>query len=103
MKTTLGKSLAMPLCAMLLTSFALAPAAEARGERGGGGGDRGAARAGGGDRGAARAGGGGQANRAQINNANRDVRANNVRSTSTNNVNRARSEEHTSELQSPLN
>src|SRR5574337_141122 len=88
MKTILGKSLARPLCVVLLASFALAPVAEAQ-ERGGRGGDRGAARGGGGgDRAAAR-GGGAQANRAQINNTNRDARATNVRNTSSNNVNRA--------------
>lgn len=56
------------LTVLTLSSFAIVPVAEARGGVGGGGANRG-----GGDR--------------QVNNSNRDVRANNVRNTSVNNVN----------------
>lgn len=67
---------AIPLAVLAISSFALAPIAEARdGGRGGGGGHRAAANA---DRG----GGGGR----QIDNSRRDVRSNNVRNTSVNNV-----------------
>ena len=76
MKKTFSKIFLAPLTVLVLTSFALAPIAEAG--RGGGGGG---ARAGGGG---AHAGGGG--NR-QINNDRADVRTNNVRNTSVNNVN----------------
>lgn len=75
MKKSFSKFFLAPLTVLVLASFALAPVAEAG--RGGGGG--GGARAGGG----AHAGGGDR----QINNSNRDVRANNVRNTSVNNVN----------------
>ena len=76
MKKSYGKLLAVPLAALVLSSLVLAPIAEARdGGRGGGG--HAAARAGGGARGGDR----------QIDNSRRDVRANNVRSTSVNNVN----------------
>lgn len=76
MKKTYGNLLVAPLAALVLSSFVLAPIAEARdGGRGGGG--HAAARAGGGARGGDR----------QIDNSRRDVRANNVRSTSVNNVN----------------
>lgn len=61
------------LAAFVLVGFAMAPAAEAARAGGGGG-----ARAGG--------GGGGSSSR-QVNNSNRDVRTNNVRNTSVNNVN----------------
>ena len=71
MKKSFSKLFLAPLTVLVLTSFAMAPVAEARG--GGGGG----ARAGGGH------GGGGAK---QVNNSSRDVRANNVRSTSVNNV-----------------
>jgi len=77
MKKSFSKFFLAPLTVLVLTSFALAPIAEAG--RGGGGGG---ARAGGGG---AHAGGGG--NR-QINNDRADVRTNNVRNTSVNNVNR---------------
>lgn len=77
MKKSFSKFFLAPLTVLVLTSFALAPIAEAG--RGGGGGG---ARAGGGG---AHAGGGG--NR-QINNNRADVRTNNVRNTSVNNVNR---------------
>ena len=79
MKKSFSKLFLAPLTVLVLASFAMAPVAEARG--GGGGGGGGGARAGGGG---ARAGGGGSAK--QVNHANRDVRANNVRSTSVNNV-----------------
>jgi hypothetical protein len=74
MKKTFSKLFLAPLTVLVLASFAMAPVAEARG---GGG------HAGGGG-GGARAGGGGGAK--HVNNTNRDVRANNVRSTSVNNV-----------------
>jgi len=74
MKNSFKKRFVTPLAALILTSFVLAPIAEARG--GGGGGAR--ASAGGG-------GGGGQ-----INNSQRDVRTNDVRNTSVNNVNSSR-------------
>jgi hypothetical protein len=68
----------IPLIVLVLPSFAMIPVAEAvdRGGHGGGG-----ARAGGGG-----AGGGGRPN-VQANNSRADVRTNNVRSTSVNNVN----------------
>ena len=70
-----------PLAALVLASFALTPVAEAAGGgRGGGGG--GGARAGGS---AGAAGGGRQT--AQVNSGRADVRTNDVRSTSVNNVN----------------
>jgi len=85
MKNTFNKRFAMPLAVLVLTSFALAPIAEARGGGGGGGGAR--AGAGGGGGGArASAGGGGR----QIDNSQRDTRTNNVRNTSVNNVNASR-------------
>ena len=82
MKKSFSKFFLAPLTVLVLASFAMAPIAEARGGGHGGGGH---ARAGGGGGGHARAGGGG--GHKQVNNANRDVRANNVRSTSVNNVN----------------
>ena len=75
MKKSFSKLFLAPLTVLVLASFAMAPVAEARGGGGGHGG--------GGGGGGARAGGGGAK---QVNNANRDVRANNVRSTSVNNV-----------------
>ena len=79
MKKSFSKLFLAPLTVIVLASFAMAPVVEARGggHGGGGGGGHAGARAGG--------GGGGGGNR-QINNSNRDVRANNVRSTSVNNV-----------------
>lgn len=71
MKKSFSKLFLAPLTVLVLASFVMAPVAEAA--RGGGGG----ARAGGGH-----AGGGAK----QVNNSNRDVRTNNVRSTSVNNV-----------------
>jgi len=70
MKKSFSKLFLAPLTVLVLASFALAPVAEAA--RGGGGGG-------------ARAGGGGGGAK-QVNNSNRDVRANNTRSTSVNNV-----------------
>ena len=91
MKKSFSQLFLVPLTVVVLGSFALAPVAEARGGGGGGGGERGGgggggAHAGGGG-GGARASGGGGGNRQQVNNSNRDVRANNVRNTSVNNVN----------------
>jgi len=68
-----------PLAVLVLGSVALAPSAEAVGNKGGGGG--------GGGRDARGGGGGGAAPKAQVNNSNKDVRTNNVRNTSVNNVN----------------
>ena len=76
MKRSFSKLFLAPLTVLALASFAMAPVAEARGGGGGGGGHAGA-RAGG--------GGGGGGNR-QVNSSSRDVRANDVRSTSVNNV-----------------
>ena len=84
MKKSFSKLFLAPLTVLVLASFAMAPVAEARGGGGGGHGGGGAhagAHAGGGG-GGARAGGGDR----QVNNSNRDVRANNTRSTSVNNV-----------------
>ena len=67
MKKSISKFFLAPLTVLVLASFAMAPVAEARG--GGGGG----AYAGGGNR--------------QVNNSHADVRTNNVRNTSVNNVN----------------
>jgi hypothetical protein len=99
MKRSFGKLLTASLAALVLASFAMAPYADAA-ARGGGGGGGGGARAAGGGGGAARtaSGGGGGARAAgagsgaarqsaQIDNSKVDARANNVRSTSVNNVN----------------
>ena len=72
MKKSFSKLFLAPLTVLVLASFAMAPVAEARG--GGGGGDRYHAR------------GGDGCGAKQVNNTNRDVRANNVRSTSVNNT-----------------
>jgi hypothetical protein len=64
-----------PLIVLVLAGFALAPVAEAVGDGGRGGG------------GARTGGGGGARQNVQANNNKADVRANNVRSTSVNNVN----------------
>ena len=77
MKKSFSKLFLAPLTVLVLASFAMAPVAEARGGGGGGGG-------GGAPVVAAVRGGGGGAK--QVNNSNRDVRANNTRSTSVNNV-----------------
>jgi len=74
MNTAYGKGLGVALAALVLTSIAVTPVADAAGRYGGGG------RHGG--------GGGGQVHaRTQINNSRADVRTNHVRSTSVNNVN----------------
>ena len=83
MKNSFSKLFLTPLIVLVLASFAVAPVAEAAG-RGGHGGGGGHAGGGGG----ARAGGGGGAkHNVQANNSRADVRTNNVRSTSVNNVN----------------
>ena len=74
MKKTFSKLFLAHLTVLVLASFAMAPVVEARGDGGGRGG------------GGARGGGGGGGSAKQVNHANRDVRANNVRSTSVNNV-----------------
>src|SRR5215469_17485172 len=84
MKAPFSKLLAGPLVVLALSSFVLAPMADAAGRGGGGGGAR---AGGGGGGGGARASGGGQRQAAQVNNSRADVRTNNVRSTSVNNVN----------------
>lgn len=86
MKKTFNTLFLASLTAFVLVGFTMAPAAEAA-RAGGGGGARAAGGGGGGARatGATRAGGGGDSR--QINNSNRDVRTNNVRNTSVNNVN----------------
>lgn len=70
MNKKISKFLVAPLSALLLSSFVLAPVAEARG-----GGGRQAAN------------GGGNRNNVKVNNNSRDVRSTNVRNTSVNNVN----------------
>src|SRR5262249_8571091 len=87
MKRSFGKLILASLAALVLASFAMAPFAEAAagGGRGGGGGAR--AGATGGGAGARAAAGGGARQTAQVNNSRTDVRTNNVRSTSVNNVN----------------
>ena len=62
------------LAVVVVAGLALAPVVDAADKRGGGGG--------------ARAGGGGAKQSRQVNNSKKDVRTNNVRSTSVNNVNR---------------
>jgi hypothetical protein len=83
MKTMPGRLLPASIVVLVLASFAMTPLAIA--DRGGHGGG---ARAAGGHAGGggARAGGGGRQN-VQVNNSRADVRTNNVRSTSVNNVN----------------
>ena len=76
MKNAFSKLFLTPLIVLVLASFAMAPVAEAAGGGGHGGGG---ARAGG--------GGGGARQNVQVNNSRADVRTNNVRSTSVNNVN----------------
>ena len=70
MKKSFSKFFVAPLAALVLASFVMVPVAEARGGGRGGGGH-----------GGAHAGGGGHK---KVNNSHRDVRANNVRSTSAN-------------------
>ena len=79
-----GKLLPASLAALVLTSFSIAPDADAAAARGGGGGG---ARAAGGGGGARAGGGGGARQSAQVDNSRADARTNNVRSTSVNNVN----------------
>jgi hypothetical protein len=78
MNKSISKLFLASLAALVLASFAMTPVAEAA--RGGGGGG-GGARAGGGG------GGGGARQNAQVNNSRADVRTNDVRNTSVNNVN----------------
>jgi len=85
MKASFSPWLVATLVVLALSSSMLAPIADAAGRGGGGGG--GARAGGGGGGGGARAGGGGQRQAAQVNNSRADVRTNNVRSTSVNNVN----------------
>ena len=85
MKNSFSKLFLAPLLVLAVASLVIAPVAEARGGGGGGGGG-GGARAGGGG-GGDRAGGGGGRQNVQANNNKADVRTNNVRSTSVNNVN----------------
>jgi hypothetical protein len=97
MNTSFGKLLQASLAAVVLTSFAVAPYADAAAARGGGGGGGGGgARAGGagGGGGRAAAGGGARAaggaggrQSAQVSDSKADARTNNVRSSSVNNVN----------------
>jgi hypothetical protein len=83
MTQSFGRWFLAPLFALALASFAAAPLAEAAGRGGHGGG--GGAHAGGGG---ARAGsGGGGSRNVHASNSRADVRTNNVRSTSVNNVN----------------
>ena len=81
-----GKLLPASLAALVLTSFSIAPDADAAAARGGGGGGARAAGGGGGAR-AGGGGGGGARQSAQVDNSRADARTNNVRSTSVNNVN----------------
>ena len=84
MTQSFGKLFLTVVAALVLTSVALVPLADARGGGGGGGGG---ARGGGGDRAHAGGGGGGGRQNVQANNNRADARTNNVRSTSVNNVN----------------
>ncbi|MFZ4285119.1 hypothetical protein [Variovorax sp. HJSM1_2] len=79
MKLSLKSASSALVAALFLSSLSYVPGAEARGERGGGGGGGGHAARGGGGGGGAHAGGGGG--------RSVDARANNVRSSSVNNVN----------------
>jgi hypothetical protein len=80
MKTSISKLVVASCTAVVLASFVMAPIAEAQRRGGGGGGGGAAARTGGAGSGSARQG-------AQVNNSRADVRTNDVRSTSVNNVN----------------
>jgi hypothetical protein len=73
------------LAVLVVAGLALAPVADAADKRGGGGGAR-ASGGGAGGGGGARAGGGAK-QKPQVNNSKKDVRTNNVRNTSVNNVN----------------
>jgi len=68
MKNSFSRLLVAPLAVLVMGSVALAPFAEAAGKKGGGG--------------------GGAKPKAQVNNSKKDVRTNNVRNTSVNNVNK---------------
>jgi hypothetical protein len=85
MKRSFGKLLQASLAAVVFTSLATAPYADAAAARGGGGGGGGARAAAGG--GARAAGGAGGRQSAQVNDSKADARTNNVRSSSVNNVN----------------
>ena len=83
-----GKFPLAVLAALVLASVAVVPLADARGGGGGGGGGGGARGGGGGGAHAGGGGGGGGGRQnVQANNNRADVRTNNVRSTSVNNVN----------------
>ena len=81
MNISYGKGLGAALAALVLTSVAVTPVADATGRFGGGGGGGGGGRHGGGG------GGGARERTAQVNNSRADVRTNQVRNTSVNNVN----------------
>jgi hypothetical protein len=72
MKNSFSKLLLAPAAFLVLLTLAMPPIADAAGKRGGAG---------------AHAGGGAAKKKPQINNRNKDVRTNNVRKTSVNNVN----------------
>jgi hypothetical protein len=84
MKTTPGRLLPASVVVLVLASVAMTPVADAADRGGHGGGARAAGGHAGG--GGARASGGGRQN-VQVNNSRADVRTNNVRSASVNNVN----------------
>lgn len=77
MTNSFSKLFLAPMAVLVAVGLVIAPLAEAAGNRGGGGAG---ARAGGG-------GGGGAKQRPQVNNNKQDVRTNNVRNASVNNVN----------------
>ncbi len=95
MQRPFGRLLPAAFAALVVASFAMAPYADAAGDRGAGaaGGVAAAAvaaaraPAGGGGGGGAQAAGGGARQSAQVNNSRADTRTNNVRSGSVNNVN----------------
>ncbi|CAG4928536.1 hypothetical protein [Paraburkholderia saeva] len=89
MKNAFGRLLLTPLAVFILASFALVPEAGAQGRAGGGGARQHAAGGGGGGARAQAASHNGARN-TQVNNSRADVRTNNVRSTSVNNVNAQR-------------
>jgi len=90
MKDFFRQAFLAPLIVLAVASFVMIPVAEAAGRAGGGGGG-GGARTGGGAGGGAHAGSsGGNRQNVQANNSRADVRTNNVRSTSVNNVNVSR-------------
>jgi hypothetical protein len=85
MNRSFGKLLPASLAVLALASLAVVPYADAAGRGGGGGGGGGARATGGG--GTRAAAGGATRQNAQVNNSRADVRTNNVRSSSVNNVN----------------